>query len=696
MSALPYHNAASAPHGRRRLAANSPSFPKVVAVSKTFPINLLCGLLLLICVYAAPARADLSATVSSEQSSYVRGRTNTFVFQIGLISQNFEGADNIHFGFPDGVTVSAVRYLDGFHTCPDALLLALGMGAQDGGFFNPGHPSGCGYFASATTGEPHRFAVDAEIPAGYGGDLPILVSIDGDGCCDPPPHDDSVTLNFADNGSPARWSFDDVAAPALPAGWSAAVVAAGELWLSESDTSDTAPNALHAGNADSSGEAVLTSAGVAVDAAGGELRFRQRYATDSGRDGGVLDIAIDEGAFQDIVAAGGQFSSGGYSGTLEANADCAGADANPLLGRAAWTGAQDTYSTVAVTLPAAAAGHKVRFRWRLGTDCTGAAPAPNGWWIDSVELTPPSPHAVIGPAKLAVSTASGAQRSETIGIANAGGGALSYALAIGSDDCAGAGSAPWLHLANSSGTLAGGASADVAVQIDASGLADGDYSAQLCVTTNDAAAASMQIPVRLNVASGTCAVFDRVFANGFDDADNGECGTALRSFTDRDAFLRSVADGYAEDAFTGLRTGYINGPIDFGNDAYTYSVFTQDGALGGLYLFAGAGVLSTSAADDHVVITFTGAPVNALGGNFWGRLFFSNVDVHLNVDAPTTIVLTLDNGSSETFTANGPDDFRGFIAASRISSLTVSALDPTADGERYWGVVDGLIVGRAR
>ena len=50
-----------------------------------------------------------------------------------------------------------------------------------------------------------------------------------------------------------------------------------------------------------------------------------------GRDGMVLEISINGGAFQDILAAGGNFVSGGYTGRILFTD-------GPLVGRPAWTG----------------------------------------------------------------------------------------------------------------------------------------------------------------------------------------------------------------------------------------------------------------------------------------------------------------------------------------------------------------------
>jgi hypothetical protein len=91
----------------------------------------------------------------------------------------------------------------------------------------------------------------------------------------------------------------------------------------------------------------------------------------------VLEISVNGGAFQDILAAGGIFFGGGYTDTLST---CC---SNPLSGRQAWSGNSGGFVETSVVLPPAAIGGTVRFRFRTGTD-TGGAGA--GWFIDNLAL----------------------------------------------------------------------------------------------------------------------------------------------------------------------------------------------------------------------------------------------------------------------------------------------------------------------
>jgi hypothetical protein len=110
-----------------------------------------------------------------------------------------------------------------------------------------------------------------------------------------------------------------------------------------------------------------------------QLRFRNFYNLESGFDGGALEISINGRAFQDIVAAGGGFASGGYNATLPADPD------NPLSGRRVWTGNSGGFITTIVNLPAGASGQMVQFRWRTGYDgCF--SPANGGMRIDALSV----------------------------------------------------------------------------------------------------------------------------------------------------------------------------------------------------------------------------------------------------------------------------------------------------------------------
>ena len=95
------------------------------------------------------------------------------------------------------------------------------------------------------------------------------------------------------------------------------------------------------------------------------MTFRRSNDLETGYDGMVLEISIPsvaEGAFQDIITAGGSFSVGGYNGVIS------GASGNPIGGRQAWTGNTGGFVTTTVYLPASANGQNVTLRWRVASD----------------------------------------------------------------------------------------------------------------------------------------------------------------------------------------------------------------------------------------------------------------------------------------------------------------------------------------
>src|SRR4029079_14545800 len=112
----------------------------------------------------------------------------------------------------------------------------------------------------------------------------------------------------------------------------------------------------------SAGVNELISPAIALPTGLAQLAFTHNYNTESGYDGGVLEIKIGSGAFTDILTAGGSFASGEYNQTLSPSG------ANPMAGRRAWSGTSGGFVTTVVNLPSAASGQNVQFRWRCGAD----------------------------------------------------------------------------------------------------------------------------------------------------------------------------------------------------------------------------------------------------------------------------------------------------------------------------------------
>jgi subtilisin-like proprotein convertase family protein len=170
-------------------------------------------------------------------------------------------------------------------------------------------------------------------------------------------------------------NFDGVTAPALPAGWTTTASGDIETFRTVSTFPDSAPNAAFVHDPNTDGVSELVSPSIALGNIQHKIIFRHFYQTDFEFDGGVLEISIGGGGFQDIITAGGTFVTGGYDTPLLGSA---------LGGRRAWTGQQSGYITTEINLPANTANQSVRFRWRMATDPMEAG---DGWRIDNVQVT---------------------------------------------------------------------------------------------------------------------------------------------------------------------------------------------------------------------------------------------------------------------------------------------------------------------
>lgn len=165
----------------------------------------------------------------------------------------------------------------------------------------------------------------------------------------------------------------------IPAGWSNTQDSKGSLWSVVSSPSNPGQNSAFAADVDGKGQSTLTTPSIALGSSPTTLSFVHFYDTEANWDGGVLEIQIGAGTWQDILSAGGTFLSGGYDSVLGTQTS-----QNPLKGRNAWSGDSGTFLTTEVALPAPAANQTIHLRWILGHDQRVGA---NGWYIEQVNLT---------------------------------------------------------------------------------------------------------------------------------------------------------------------------------------------------------------------------------------------------------------------------------------------------------------------
>ena len=110
------------------------------------------------------------------------------------------------------------------------------------------------------------------------------------------------------------------------------------------------------------------------------LSFWHHFSTESGYDGGVIEVSTDGVNYVDVVDAGGVFLAGGYNDTASSYGS------NPLAGRDFWAGT-GSLQEVQVDLTAVAGGD-LWIRFRLGCDSSVSG---NGWWVDDIKIETTAP-----------------------------------------------------------------------------------------------------------------------------------------------------------------------------------------------------------------------------------------------------------------------------------------------------------------
>lgn len=133
------------------------------------------------------------------------------------------------------------------------------------------------------------------------------------------------------------------------------------------------------------------------------------------------------------------------------------------------------------------------------------------------------------------------------------------------------------------------------------------------------------------------------------------------TYSNSAAFLANVApgsytEGFADPSFSGSPSA------DFAGGGFAYTV----SAPGSLY---GNGTLiGTNLPGETLTVTFTGAPVTAVGGNFWA----TNIS---DVFQAVPVTLTLSDGTVTSFTPASETigSFVGFTSTLAITSLQVAS-----------------------
>ncbi|MEP6946491.1 MAG: M36 family metallopeptidase, partial [Acidobacteriota bacterium] len=191
-----------------------------------------------------------------------------------------------------------------------------------------------------------------------------------------------VTRSFA-LGLPAGivQNFDGVVVPALPSGWTTTQdnSTTGITWATTASGPNSAPNSAFAGDPAAVNISSLVTPPIAITSAAAQVKFKNKYITESTFDGMVLEVTTNAGGtWTDIVTAGGSFVSGGYNATISSNFS------SPIAGRQAWSGTSaGGYIDTVINLPASMNGQTIQLRWRMASDTSVSSTGVN---VDDVQV----------------------------------------------------------------------------------------------------------------------------------------------------------------------------------------------------------------------------------------------------------------------------------------------------------------------
>lgn len=176
-------------------------------------------------------------------------------------------------------------------------------------------------------------------------------------------------LEYTDQCTPAVAFEDDMESGG--AAWSVSH-ASGTDWALVGTSPHSGTMSWFATDPGSTSDKYLDSASPIVVPAGGSLSFWHSYSTESGYDGGVVEISTNGGSsWTDLGSA---MTQNGYSGALGGS--------GPLSGRSAFTGSSGGYVQTIVDL-SAYASQSVNLRFRMASDGSVSG---TGWWVDDVSI----------------------------------------------------------------------------------------------------------------------------------------------------------------------------------------------------------------------------------------------------------------------------------------------------------------------
>ena len=198
-------------------------------------------------------------------------------------------------------------------------------------------------------------------------------------------------------------------------GWTSQATLGTHSWVVSTAQSHTTDSSYFASAPAVKITSRLTSPAISIpaDATSLQLKFWHSYGLDSQKDGGRLELSVDNGTSWFAIEnanSGASFAQNGYTATIGTANPNIRSEFNNL---SAWTGTSSGFVQTVVNLTSANFANKTfRARWIIATDASNAS---TGWYVDSVSLTgtsggpPPNESPVI---TVAASTSSAETQTE--------------------------------------------------------------------------------------------------------------------------------------------------------------------------------------------------------------------------------------------------------------------------------------------
>ncbi len=170
--------------------------------------------------------------------------------------------------------------------------------------------------------------------------------------------------------------FSDDMEGAAPNGWSHSASIGSDDWGYTNTSSHSPTHAWYTADISSKSDKYLLTPSLSIGGAA-QMTFWHRMQSEANYDGGIVEISVNGGDFQDL---GAYITQNGYNDTINEYTD------SVLAGRAAWAG---SISWQQVTVDLSSFGPaEVVIRFRFASD---ASVNVTGWWIDDLVIQAQTP-----------------------------------------------------------------------------------------------------------------------------------------------------------------------------------------------------------------------------------------------------------------------------------------------------------------